>query len=127
MTLHRGKLAIGSAVIVGAMAYLGIAAAGSGWVYYVDVDELGDVGRRVRVHGIAQSLEAGPRSANFDLVGSTRRVRVRYDGGLPPMLKEGGQVVAEGTLGPDGVFRADALLTKCASKYEPADHPETPR
>ena len=34
------------------------------------------------------------------------------------MFADGREVVVEGTLGEDGVFHANTLLTSCPSKYE---------
>ncbi len=125
MGVHRKQLAVGGLFIACAFAYLGMAAAESGWVYSVDVDSLAaaSVGRRARVHGTVglERFEVRPadRSATFELVGSDHGVRVRYAGVIPPLLRPGGQVVIEGALDAEGVFVADTLLTKCASRYEP--------
>ena len=37
---------------------------------------------------------------------------------VPDTFQADREVVVEGTLDESGVFRADTLLTKCASKYE---------
>jgi cytochrome c-type biogenesis protein CcmE len=48
------------------------------------------------------------------------------------MFGPGKNVVVEGRRDPAGVFQADVLMTKCASKYEPgsphkAEHAEVAR
>ena len=45
-----------------------------------------------------------------------------YKGSEPPpdTFKDDSQALAEGTIGRDGVFHANALQAKCASKYAPA-------
>ncbi|NIQ00058.1 MAG: hypothetical protein GWM98_06255, partial [Nitrospinaceae bacterium] len=43
---------------------------------------------------------------------------VVYKGVTPDMFEGGREVVVEGTLGTDGVFHANTLLTSCPSKYE---------
>ena len=43
---------------------------------------------------------------------------VTYAGVLPDLFKPGGEVVVEGRLDAAGTFKADVLMTKCASKYE---------
>lgn len=128
----RAKLAIGGLVLAGAAAYLAVAGARSGWVYYVAVDEFDGaaarVGQRVRLTGLVaeEGLEVQPGAllANFKLAGETRQVAVSYRGAIPDMFKAGAQVVVEGKLDDAGVFQADKVLTKCASKYEaqPAGH-----
>ncbi len=45
-------------------------------------------------------------------------MKVTYQGVTPDMFAEGREVVVEGTLGKDGVFHANTLLTSCPSKYE---------
>jgi len=45
---------------------------------------------------------------------------------VPDMFKSGAEIVVEGKQDAAGVFQADVLMTKCASKYEdmPKDHPQ---
>jgi cytochrome c-type biogenesis protein CcmE len=119
------RLLIGGAVLALSGGYLGVTAARSGWVYYVEADQLvtgHHPGERVRVHGTVGSAGVEVRrdelSANFELVGRSARVRVEYHGAVPDLFAPGRQVVAEGALDERGVFVADTLLTKCASKYE---------
>ena len=45
-------------------------------------------------------------------------LKVTYQGVTPDMFADGREVVVEGTLGRDGVFHANTLLTSCPSKYE---------
>ncbi len=126
MQRGRGKYLVGGAIIAGAMGYLGYAGTRSSWVYYVDVDQFLDggvgPGQRARVHGVVdeQGLEVrrAELSAAFGIKGAQRELRVSYHGAIPDMFQAGRQVVVEGSLDAGGVFRADVLLTKCASKYE---------
>jgi cytochrome c-type biogenesis protein CcmE len=37
---------------------------------------------------------------------------------LPDTFKDDAQALADGKLGPDGVFQASKIQAKCASKYE---------
>ena len=117
------KVLIAVVVLAAAGTYLGYAAE-SGWVYFLDVDRLLDQGPaqgRVRVHGVVArgaEIEAARLGASFELEGGKRRVLVAYRGPVPELFGEGRQVVVEGELDRGGIFRADVLLTKCASKYE---------
>src|SRR5690606_10510622 len=119
--------------IASAVAYLGVTGVQSGWVYYVAVDEYvaSDTARsgRARVHGTValEGVDSRPAElfASFDLVGVTGRLAVEYQGPVPDLFQPGREVVVEGACDDSGVFQADVLLTKCASKYEgqPEDHP----
>ena len=110
-------------------ALLALAGVRDGWVYYLPVDTFAADesyhAQRVRLHGrVAEAgLDARPALllARFDLLGETRQVRVEYHGVIPDMFRAGRDVVVEGRLDGEGLFRADTLLTKCASKYETAD------
>ena len=48
------------------------------------------------------------------------KITVMYDGSepLPDTFRDRAQAVADGELGENGVFHADAIQAKCASKYE---------
>ena len=57
----------------------------------------------------------------FVLVQEDQRLRVAYLGAdpLPDTFRDGAQALADGKLGRDGVFQANKIQAKCASKYEP--------
>lgn len=121
------KLVIGVAAVGVALGYLGLTGIRSGWVYYLSVDEYttqaGTHGARSRVHGTVGPgavLDPVRFAASFDLRGRDHALRVEYRGAVPDMFAEGREVVVEGVTDEEGVFRADVLLTKCGSKYEPA-------
>lgn len=123
----RTKLIVASVVLAAAVIYLGIAGAKSGWVYYMEVDSFVKDdqyhAQRVRLHGkVAKddfSFSAASLLANFHLQGETEQMAVAYTGTIPDMFEIGRDVVVEGRLNESGVFQADVLMTKCASKYEP--------
>jgi cytochrome c-type biogenesis protein CcmE len=72
-----------------------------------------------KIRGDAHT-RAGLRFAMRDIEGSSGvRVPVVFHGTVPDMLKPGRDVVADGEL-RNGVFHADALVTKCPSKYSAA-------
>jgi cytochrome c-type biogenesis protein CcmE len=56
----------------------------------------------------------------FTLQQETATLRVAYDGKdpLPDTFKDGAQALADGRLGPDGVFHANKIQAKCSSKYQ---------
>ncbi len=124
MFVARAKLLVGGALVIGAATYLAVAGIRSGWVYFVDVDRYVEAGpvvsQRTRLHGSVGSADSHPAElmARFTLVGATHEVPVLYRGPIPEMFQSGRQVVVEGAIDSSGVFQADLLLTKCASKYE---------
>ena len=140
MTRIGIKLLVAGAILTGAVGYLGFAGAKSGWVYYLEVDKyVADASfapQRVRLHGKVSteqfSVNKAGLAANFDLHGHSKQVAVAYHGAIPDMFEPGRDVVVEGKM-HDGVFVADVLMTKCASKYEgkpenagvPATQPES--
>ncbi|MBK7404386.1 MAG: cytochrome c maturation protein CcmE [Phycisphaerales bacterium] len=111
-----------------AIVYLGFAGIRSGWVYYVGVDEYAvDAAAhhaRSRVFGIVgDGAESHPAelTARFTLMGTGATLPVEYHGAIPDMFAAGRQVVIEGRMDERGVFVADVLMTKCASKYAPRE------
>ena len=132
MNHARTKLLIAALVLVLAVVYLASAGVKEGWVYYKPVDEfLADSGygdARVRLVGSVheQNVTANPgqMTAQFDLMGETQHVPVVYSGIIPDNFKPGCELVVEGRLDANGVFQADVMMTKCASKYSAEDHPQ---
>lgn len=136
MTRIAKKMLVAGVILTSAVGYLAFAGAKSGWVYYLEVDkyvaETSYQNQRVRLHGKVAvenfSVSKAGLAANFDLQGHTQKVAVAYHGSIPDMFECGRDVVVEGKM-RDGVFVADVLMTKCASKYESGtphqkDHPE---
>ncbi|MEQ5788794.1 cytochrome c maturation protein CcmE [Erythrobacter sp. NFXS35] len=85
-----------------------------------------DVGQAVRLGGMVRPgsivTEADGITVNFMVTGnSDDAVPVRYTGILPDLFVEGSGVVAEGSLGKDGVFLATNLLAKHDENYVPRE------
>jgi cytochrome c-type biogenesis protein CcmE len=126
MTSMRSKLAIAAMILIAAFGYLAYAGMQKGWVYFVDVEHyLADpqfATQRIRLHGkvAEEGFEARKSllTAKFNLVGGTQLLPVVYRGTIPDMFQAGRDVVVEGKRDSAGVFQADVLMTKCASKYE---------
>ena len=57
----------------------------------------------------------------FVVTDTAQNVTVRYTGLLPDLFKEGKGVVAQGSLGPDGVFTATEVLAKHDENYMPPE------
>jgi cytochrome c-type biogenesis protein CcmE len=140
MQAMKTKLMIGGGIVLAAVLFLAYAGSGDSWVKYLSVDEYtaepANRPLRVRLHGTVaeEGLEAdaGLMQANFSIQGDSTAVPVTFSGIVPDMFQAGAEVVVEGKLDENGVFQADTLLTKCASKYEsnadtpaqPANHPQ---
>ncbi len=60
-------------------------------------------------------------TVNFKVTDTAKTVPVVYTGILPDLFKEGKGVVAQGRLGPDGVFVATEVLAKHDENYMPPD------
>jgi cytochrome c-type biogenesis protein CcmE len=124
-----GKFAILMAIIVGSLAFLAYSGIQGSTTYYKTISELQQMGgqaqsRHVRVGGDVQGNsivhEAG--AVKFNLVQDKQMLRVSYEGRdpLPDTFRDGAQALADGRLGPDGIFHASEIQAKCASKYAPA-------
>ncbi len=126
----KAKLAVAGTILSLTVAYLAFAGVRSGWVYYLDVDAF-LAGRqyqsqRVRLCGRVadEGMTSEPAAliARFDLLGKSQQLAVVYHGVVPDTFKPGVDLVLEGKLNGDGVFEADVMMTKCASKYQAEEH-----
>ena len=81
-------------------------------------------GTRFRIGGLVQdgSLKRGPdQTVDFLVTDTNATVPVQYRGLLPDLFREGQGVVAEGTLIPGGIFKADTVLAKHDESYMPRE------
>jgi cytochrome c-type biogenesis protein CcmE len=86
-------------------------------------------GRTFRLGGLVEpgSIDRTPQPGSnavevrFRVTDMTRAVPVVYAGLLPDLFREGQGVVANGSIGPDGVFRARELLAKHDENYMPPE------
>jgi cytochrome c-type biogenesis protein CcmE len=60
-------------------------------------------------------------TVQFIVTDTAKSIPVSYTGILPDLFKEGKGVVAQGRLGPDGVFRASEVLAKHDENYMPPE------
>ncbi|TXM59582.1 cytochrome c maturation protein CcmE [Methylobacterium sp. WL103] len=81
-------------------------------------------GTRFRLGGLVKdgSLQRGAnQKIDFAVTDTNATVQVQYTGLLPDLFREGQGVVAEGTLEPGGIFRADTVLAKHDESYMPRE------
>ncbi len=83
------------------------------------------VGKTVRAGGlvVAGSVErpAEGLGATFLVTDGMAEVKIRYDGILPDLFREGQGIVALGQLQADGVFMASEVLAKHDENYMPPE------
>ena len=83
------------------------------------------VNRTIRVGGLVEeaSIERadGSTAVSFRVTDLSNTLAVSFNGVLPDLFREGQGVVAEGTLGPDGIFRAKDVLAKHDETYMPPE------
>ena len=84
--------------------------------------------RAFRIGGMVESgsLQRDPNglTVRFVVTDTAKTVPVTYTGMLPDLFSEGKGVVAQGKLGPDGVFVADQVLAKHDENYMPPEAAE---
>ena len=81
-------------------------------------------GTRVRLGGLVKpgSVQRGEElRVRFEVTDGKSAIAVAYRGILPDLFREGQGVIAEGTLEPDGVFKADSVLAKHDERYMPKE------
>ncbi len=114
-------------VIIGVLAWLAMGGIGESKTYYKTIAELGQMGdqakgKRLRVGGDVEkgSIVRNGAEVTFVMHQDAKALKVVYNGidPLPDTFKDGAQALADGKLGPDGVFQASKIQAKCASKYE---------
>jgi cytochrome c-type biogenesis protein CcmE len=122
-------------VIVLTLGYLAWTGVQETKSYYVTIKELHAMGdgaytKHLRVAGFVQpgSIKQSGTHADFTLEEEGQTLQVSYKGSEPPpdTFKDHAQALAIGDLGKDGVFHANQLQAKCASKYMPQDGTAAP-
>ena len=127
MTRKNAQFGIAIGIVLATLAWLAVSGVQQSKTYYVTIKELqamkqDDRSKRLRVGGnvAAGSIKRQGKRTEFMLVEEDRTMPVVYTGSapLPDTFVDNSQALAEGRLGKDGVFEANAIQAKCASKYE---------
>jgi len=129
------KFGIISAIVVGTLAWLAVGGINQSKTYFKTIPELAKMGdqaqaKRLRVTGYVQpgSVVHEGHDVKFTLVENEgggpegMHLAVIYNGidPLPDTFKDHAQAVADGRVDATGVFQANKIQAKCASKYQVA-------
>ncbi len=118
-------------VVLAAAAYLVFQALGNNLSYFFSPTEVAEgkapanhvfrLGGLVEPGSLKREGEGKTVLATFMVTDNQRSVKVRYQGILPDLFAEGQGVIAQGRMGPDGVFVADEVLAKHDENYMPPE------
>jgi cytochrome c-type biogenesis protein CcmE len=121
------KFAIVVVAVVGTLAWLAIGGINETKTYYKEIKEVVALDtakryERLRVGGDVEkgSIVRNGSEVRFVLTQNELKLPVVYTGTdpLPDTFRDGSQALADGKMRPDGVFQANKIQAKCASKYE---------
>ena len=124
------KFVVGAAAIVLTLLYLGFSGFNESMAYYQTVSEFhaakdSSFDKRLRVSGdvVPGSIKREGKIVNFTMKDPKHDadvLDVKYVGTdpLPDTFRDYAQAVVAGQYGRDGIFIANSMTVKCASKYE---------
>jgi len=127
---HRRFAWIGAGVLLLAVAAaLVLNAFQSNLVFFFSPSDVAEnrapQGRAFRIGGMvvdkSLSRASDGLTVRFAVTDTVKTVPVVYTGILPDLFKEGKGVVAQGKIGPDGVFHATEVLAKHDENYMPPE------
>jgi cytochrome c-type biogenesis protein CcmE len=119
----------GGIVLLGVAAALVLNAFQSNLVFFFTPSQVAakeaPQGRTFRIGGLVEEKslqrEQDGLTVRFNVTDTAKTIPVVYSGILPDLFKEGKGVVAQGKIGPDGVFRASEVLAKHDENYMPPE------
>ena len=121
------KFGVLMVLIVGSLVWLAFSGVKDTKTYYKTIPELEKMGaqaqgQRLRVGGDVEpgSIVKTGNHVTFQLHQGAETLKVVYTGSdpLPDTFKDNAQALADGRLSSTGVFEANKIQAKCASKYE---------
>jgi cytochrome c-type biogenesis protein CcmE len=138
MTRKTAKTVIATVIITASVVYLLYETSKSSWIYYYSVDEFvekypqntfqtGEISAKIsncviRLAGLVKDGSIISSTENmqldFNLAGQKNLVPVRYYGAVPKNFTAGKEIIAEGKMDTDGIFKSTLILTRCESKYK---------
>ncbi|OGA25206.1 MAG: cytochrome c biogenesis protein CcmE [Betaproteobacteria bacterium RIFCSPLOWO2_02_FULL_67_26] len=122
-------LIVGGVAALGAAAALVLNAFQSNLVFFFSPSQvMANEAPRDHAFRIGGLVEAGSvkrqtdgLTVRFNVTDTAQTIPVAFTGILPDLFREGKGVVAQGKLGPDGVFRATQVLAKHDENYMPPE------
>jgi cytochrome c-type biogenesis protein CcmE len=123
----RLYLLLGSLAVLGIAATLVLSALNDNLVFFYSPTQVADKhiapDRRFRLGGLVEagSVKKNGQEVRFTVTDTHKTLPVVYRGLLPDLFREGQGVVAEGSLGADGVFTAREVLAKHDENYMPPE------
>jgi cytochrome c-type biogenesis protein CcmE len=126
---RRRLLWLGAALFaLGSASALGLSALNDTLVFFYSPSEMETKhlppGQIVRIGGLVEKgslATSAEGQVSFRVTDLRRTIPVIYRGVLPDLFREGQGVVAQGSLGGDGVFTATQVLAKHDEKYMPPE------
>ncbi len=128
------KFLLGATLIIGSVGFLIAEGVKETGVYFLTPSELAakttadpsfyDVGVKMGAKVVPGSVHRDPgnRQIDFQVSDGATSYPVTYRGLVPDTFTDANdiEVIVEGRLGRDGIFRATEVLAKCGSRYEAA-------
>ena len=127
---HQRTIVIGAGVaLVAVAAALVLNAFQGNVVFFFSPSQIANkeapVEKTFRVGGMVEKgslkRQGDGVTVRFVVTDTAQSIPVSYTGILPDLFKEGKGVVAQGRLGPDGVFHATEVLAKHDENYMPPE------
>jgi cytochrome c-type biogenesis protein CcmE len=125
----RLVLILGGLATLGVASWLVLSAFQENLVFFYSPSQVANNeaprGKAFRIGGLVQEgsvkRQADGVTVMFNVTDTAKVIPVAYKGILPDLFKEGKGVVAQGRLGPDGVFTAHEVLAKHDENYMPPE------
>jgi len=120
-------LLVGSLAVLGVAAALVLTALNDNIVFFYSPTQVAEKhpgpDRRFRLGGLVEtgSVKKDGSVTHFTVTDLQKTVPVVYRGILPDLFREGQGVIAEGSIGADGVFTAKDVLAKHDENYMPPE------
>ncbi len=128
----RTKFLVGATIIVASVTFLIVSGIKETGTYFLTPTELAqrteadptfyDVGIKVGARVVQGSIRRDDeaRRVDFEVTDGQHGFPVTYVGLVPDTFTDANEieVIVEGKMGRDGVFRATEVLAKCGSRYE---------
>ena len=123
------KFFVGGLLLLAVVVALIVQATMSTGAYYMTVHEVRSgaanlVGERIRVNGAvvpgSENWNAQEITLRFAISDETSKqeLPIVFYGPRPDNFQRAASAIIEGSLQPDGTFKAETLLLKCPSRYE---------